>query len=81
MMVFARQLGGAVVVAIYGAIIFSAVDQDALHAVEGGGGLPAEARDQLATAFRHVFMTGLGGVALAFACFLAMKEKPLRGGP
>lgn len=70
---FFRQLGGALIVAAFGAIVF-------------GGGLPEGALAQmrvlesggLANSFRSVFLAAAGCFALALAFLFAMEEKPLR---
>lgn len=76
---FFRALGGALLVAVFGAIVSGgtgrALNFEALH----GGGLAGDA-GALAGVFRWVFAAAAGGFALALACLLAMRELPLRSG-
>jgi EmrB/QacA subfamily drug resistance transporter len=78
-MTFSRQLGGAFLVAIFGAILFSAINRDVLDAVIAGGGTHFQPTADLTSAFRWVFIAAFIGTALAFASLMAMEEKPLRG--
>ena len=77
---FFRQIGGALIVAIFGAIVLGGVGGS-------GAGLSPEAlklgavdREAMVQLFRYVF----GATAVGFACalffLLRMKELPLRGG-
>ena len=76
---FSRQLGGALVVAAFGAI---------LVAGGAGAGLLAEARTSavagsadLGEAFRWVFAAATVGLALSLLSLLFMEERPLRSAP
>ena len=70
---FARQLGGAIIVAIFGAIIINAA---------GGvvdDPIAADATARLTLAFRMVFLAAAMSVATSLAFLLRMEERPLRG--
>jgi EmrB/QacA subfamily drug resistance transporter len=78
---FFRSLGGAIVVAAFGAILLGHVGGHAstlLHAEAVGvpTGAPAEALRQ---GFRWMFIASALGLVAALACLLAMEERPLRG--
>jgi len=71
---FFRTLGGAIVVAAFGAILLSSVS----------AGSPVTRLDQvasgdLAPAFRWVFTAAAACLAVSFACVLAVEERPLHG--
>jgi MFS family permease len=77
---FFRQLGGAIVVAVFGAIVLSGLDlraggAAALERLSAGGGSP----EDFAMLFRFVFMAGAGFLAAAFVAVLCIAERPLRG--
>jgi EmrB/QacA subfamily drug resistance transporter len=81
---FFRSLGGAFIVAVFGAIILGAMDNVA--ELLGPGKLAAHAAGraavhaaELASAFRWVFLGGAGFLAIALACLLLVKEQPLQG--
>ena len=65
---FFRQLGGAIIVAVFGAIVLGGID-----AAGAGGGA------QLAVAFRWVFIAAAVFLGIAFVAMLAVEEHPLRG--
>ena len=76
---FFRQLGGAVIVAVYGAIVLggsgsgrAGLSHETLGAAAGGAGL--------GDTFGFVFLATLVGLGLALVFLLAMAELPLRGG-
>ena len=74
---FFRSLGGAVAVAVFGAIVLGGIVAPGAHpenlaAIRGGG--------DLAGAFHRLFLAATVGVALGLASFLAMAERPLRSG-
>ena len=74
---FFRSLGGAVAVAVFGAIVLGGIvapgaNPENLAAIRGGG--------DLAGAFHRLFLAATVGVALGLASFLAMAELPLRSG-
>jgi EmrB/QacA subfamily drug resistance transporter len=75
---FFRQLGGALIVSLFGAIVLGgaaagseAATHETLRSVLAAG--PA-----LAEIFRWVFLAALVGFALALAFLIAMEERPLR---
>ena len=73
---FFRTLGGAMIVAVFGAIV--------LGAVAGGSGVVtleklAAAHGDLAPAFRQVFIAAAVFLAISFCCLLAVEEHPLHG--
>ena len=74
---FSRQIMGATVVAVFGAIVLG-----------GGGGrgltletLSAGGSPELAATFRWVFAAAAIGMAAALALFILMEERPLRDRP
>jgi hypothetical protein len=84
---FFRQLGGALIVAVLGAIVLGQADAGFETLSAGGasvvGGASAASGGQAADlvgAFRLVFAAAGIGCALSFACLLAMEERPLRDG-
>jgi EmrB/QacA subfamily drug resistance transporter len=75
---FFRQLGGAIIVAIFGAIVLggaaargTALTHETLISAASGGAA-------LAGPFRWVFVAALVGFGLSLAFLLAMEERPLR---
>jgi EmrB/QacA subfamily drug resistance transporter len=62
---FFRQLGGAIIVAVFGAIVL------------GGG--EAGTGGQFAALFRWVFIAAAAFLTIAFVALLAIEERPLRG--
>lgn len=76
---FFRQIGGALIVAIFGAIVLGGLGA-------GGAGLSAETlkagavdRATMVGLFRYVFAASFAGFALALLFLLRMQELPLRG--
>ena len=73
---FFRLLGGAIIVATFGAIVLGS-------AGDVGGVLTLEkldaARADFAPAFRLVFIAGAVFLAVALACVLTVEERPLHG--
>jgi len=73
---FFRLLGGAIIVAAFGAIVLgSAGEHAAVIAVEKLAAAPAD----FVPAFRVVFVAAAGFLAVALACVLAVEERPLHG--
>jgi len=77
---FSRSLGGALIVALFGAIIVAGTggagrggSMEDLASVAARGGA------DLATVFQFVFGAALVGFVLALVFLLAMEERPLRG--
>jgi EmrB/QacA subfamily drug resistance transporter len=73
---FFRTLGGAIIVALFGAIVLGS-------GVDGAGIISPErlaaAHGDLAPAFRWVFIAAMICLATAFASLLAVEERPLHG--
>ncbi len=73
---FFRTLGGAIVVAIFGAIVLGEV-------AEGSPALTldrlAAGQGDLALAFHWVFIAAAICLGISFACVLAVEERPLHG--
>jgi MFS family permease len=73
---FFRTLGGAIIVAVFGAIALgSGADDAGTIALER----LAAAHDDLGSAFRWVFIAAVICLAIAFASLLAVEERPLHG--
>ena len=77
---FFRQLGGAIVVAVFGAIVLGGFDVRApgsvvLERLSGPGGSAAD----FAGLFRFVFIAAASFLAAAFVAVLCIVERPLRG--
>jgi EmrB/QacA subfamily drug resistance transporter len=75
---FFRSLGGAIVVAGFGAILLSSVGAHELAALRAATANGTAAPAELAAAFRWVFIAAAVGLVAAVACLLAMAERPLR---
>jgi EmrB/QacA subfamily drug resistance transporter len=77
MLNFFRLLGGAIIVALFGAIVLGAVDarggMAALDSLQGRAGADFSA------AFRWVFVAAAFCLAIALAFVLPVEERPLRG--
>ena len=73
---FFRQLGGALIVALFGVIVLGGAAA-AGSALTRGGVIAADGA-ALAGSFRWVFLASLVGLALALAFLIAMEERPLR---
>jgi sugar phosphate permease len=73
---FFRLLGGAIVVAVFGAIVLgSSGEQVGSASLETLGGRAAD----FAIAFRFVFLAAAAFLAIALACLFAVEERPLHG--
>jgi EmrB/QacA subfamily drug resistance transporter len=74
---FFRTLGGAIVVAIFGAIVLGEVSEGSpaltLDKLVGGQG------DELALAFHWVFIAAAVCLGISFASLLLVEERPLHG--
>jgi sugar phosphate permease len=77
---FFRQLGGALIVAIFGAIMLQGVG---VSGGEDGGDLLARAgaRPELRHAFAWLFGAGVVGLMLSYFFLIRMEERPLRDRP
>jgi EmrB/QacA subfamily drug resistance transporter len=76
---FFRSLGGAFIVAIFGAIVLSGSGLTGAASFEAMGEAAAKSGINLADVFSYVFLAAMAGFGLALAFLLAMEEKPLRG--
>ena len=75
---FFRQLGGAILVAVYGAIIVGGASGASATSVEELARNAAASGTDLAFLFQMVFAVAAAGFALALAAFAVMEERPLR---
>ncbi|MCP8939906.1 MFS transporter [Alsobacter sp. SYSU M60028] len=75
---FFRSLGGAMVVAAFGAILLGGGVAAGFHGI--GGGNVAGSLDQVLAAFRHLFLAAAALLAVALAFIARMEERPLRSG-
>jgi MFS family permease len=74
---FFRQLGGALLVAVFGAVVLGA---NALPAPgEGTAALLGAARGDLSARFGWMFVVAAVAFGLAFVMLLMMEERPLKG--
>jgi EmrB/QacA subfamily drug resistance transporter len=76
---FFRSLGGALIVAIFGAIVLSGTGLAGAASFETLAAAAARSGINLSDVFSHVFMAAVVGFGLAFAFLLAMEERPLKG--
>ncbi|WP_134500673.1 MDR family MFS transporter [Microvirga pakistanensis] len=77
---FFRSLGGALIVAVFGAIVLSGSGLSGAASFESLGEVAAKSGINLADIFSYVFIAAIVGFGLALAFLLAMEERPLRGG-
>lgn len=75
---FFRQLGGALIVSIFGAIVLGEAATAELGTASEQLRAQLDDGAALAAAFRSVFLAAAGGFVLALATLLPMEEKPLR---
>jgi hypothetical protein len=77
---FVRQLGGAITVAAFGAIVLGGIDTGGrgltLEMLRGGAGV---ASADLVAVFRWLFAAGAVLLAVGLVAVLAIEETPLRG--
>jgi EmrB/QacA subfamily drug resistance transporter len=76
---FFRSLGGAFIVAIFGAIVLSGSGLSGAASFEALGAAAAASGIDLGDVFSYVFLAALIGFGLALAFLLALEERPLRG--
>ena len=77
---FFRSLGGALIVAAFGAMLFSQIPNlSALQESSGEKLAQIVASGEIHNAFRPMFALAAGVLALALAAFSQMPEKALRG--
>ena len=74
---FFRSLGGAVVVAVFGAILLGGGVAAGLHGQVGAVKVPI---DVVVAAFRVMFFSAAGLLAVSLVLILRMEELPLRSG-
>jgi MFS family permease len=72
---FFRTLGGAIIVAVFGAIVLGSGADAGPVTLEN----LVAAHGDLASAFRWVFIAAVICLAIAFASLLAVEERPLHG--
>jgi EmrB/QacA subfamily drug resistance transporter len=77
---FFRSLGGAFIVAIFGAIVLSGSGVTGAASFEALGEAAVRSGVNLADVFSYVFLAAMVGFGLALAFLLALEERPLRGG-
>jgi EmrB/QacA subfamily drug resistance transporter len=77
---FFRSLGGAFIVAIFGAIVLSGSGLSGAASFESLSAAAAQSGIDLADVFSHVFIAAIVGFGLSLAFLLALEERPLRGG-
>jgi EmrB/QacA subfamily drug resistance transporter len=75
---FFRSLGGAIIVAVFGAILIGFTGTTGAASFETLAASAAQSGVNLSDVFRYVFAAGTCGFALAFLFILLMKELPLR---
>ncbi len=77
---FFRSLGGAILVAGFGAILLGGIGADQLATLRtAAAGASAAPPPGLAGAFGWLFLAAALGLAAAVACLFTMAERPLRG--
>ena len=76
---FCRQLGGALAVAVFGAIVLGGVVAGSPAVMREGWTTSARDGWPLQDTFRWVFWAAFIGVASSLLFFLAVEERPLRG--
>lgn len=77
---FFRQIGGALIVAVFGAIVLGGAGVSGAGLSHETLTLDAVDRDTMVRLFRYVFAATCIGFACALFFLLRMKELPLRGG-
>ena len=76
---FFRSLGGAFIVAIFGAIVLTGAGLSGGGSFESLAASAAQSGVNLSDVFSRVFIAAAIGFAIAFLFLLAMEERPLRG--
>ncbi len=76
---FFRSLGGALIVAVFGAIVLSGVGLSGAASFETLAHTAAQSGVDLRDVFSYVFVAAGVGFGLALVFLIAMKELPLRG--
>jgi MFS family permease len=75
---FFRSLGGAVLTAVFGAIVVGLAGVGGAHEVGGSLALDAEGAAKMAHAFRWVFAAAAFALFVGLVAMLIMEERPLR---
>jgi hypothetical protein len=75
---FFRQLGGAIIVAVFSAIVLGGVEGGVAARALGEASRGASAAE-FAVRFRFVFIAAAVMLAISLAALLAIEERPLRG--
>jgi EmrB/QacA subfamily drug resistance transporter len=75
---FFRQLGGAIVVAVFGAIMLGGFDPHGTAVLDRLSAAPGASAD-FANLFRWVFIAAAAFLSAAFVAVLCIVERPLRG--
>lgn len=75
---FFRQIGGALIVAVFGAIVLGGAGMAGSGMSHETLKLDAVDRETMVVLFRYVFWATFAGFACAFAFMIRMKELPLR---
>lgn len=76
---FFRSLGGAFIVAIFGAIVLAGSGLSGATSFETLSAAAAHSGVDLAAVFSYVFIAAIVGFGLSLAFLLALEERPLRG--
>ena len=76
---FFRSLGGAFIVAIFGAIVLGGAGLSGATSFESLSTVAAQSGVDLADVFSWVFIAAIVGFGLSLAFLLALEERPLRG--
>lgn len=76
---FFRSLGGAIIVAGFGAIVLGGLGQGSGELTLDAAGIEAaRVAGNLEGVFRWLFVAAAAGLTITFACLAAMEERPLR---
>jgi hypothetical protein len=83
---FARQLGGAIIVAAFAAIVLGGIDTGGhgltLDMLRGGGhGVGGNLDQDFTGVFRLLFAAGAVFLGMGLVAVVAIEERPLRGPP
>lgn len=76
---FFRSLGGALIVAVFGAIVLSGTGLSGAASFETLAAAAAQSGINLSDVFGYVFAAAALGFGIALAFLVAMEERPLRG--
>jgi hypothetical protein len=76
---FFRQLAGAIIVALFGAIVLGGVGSSGVTVEAFASHASGVAQTDLAHVFQWVFAVAAGWVGLGLLLLTVMEERPLRG--